>query len=258
MRVAFGECILDSDTRVVSRGGRPVHLGPTAYQLLQILMAARPKVLSKLDLFQQLWPSTAVSESSLSTVVAELRSALGEGPREARYIRTVYGFGYAFVAKASVIDVEAPEFSAKLAFRLTREGWSQDLPPGSHILGRAADAAVCLDAPEVSRHHARITVFAGGATLEDLGSRNGTSRNGERITSVVRLSAGDTIAIGPIVLNVETLATGTAETLPGVGVDLVRAPQVVVRTAGSGPNAAVHEPAAVDEDRLTRNVAAGR
>jgi DNA-binding winged helix-turn-helix (wHTH) protein len=258
MRVAFGECILDTDTRTVSRGGRPVHVGPTAYQLLQILMAARPRVLSKLELFQQLWPSTAVSESSLSTVVAELREALGEGPREARYLRTVYGFGYAFVAKVTQIEATEPvEASARLAYRLTREGWKHDLAPGSHVLGRANDAAVCIDAPEVSRHHARITVFAGGATIEDLGSRNGTFRNGEKITAVVRLAAGDRIAIGPVAMNVETLVPGTAETLPGTGADAPRKPDFSM-SGDSGADAAIHEPPAVDEDGLSRNVAAGR
>jgi len=257
MRCAFGDCILDSDTRQVSRAGRVVHLGPTAYQLLQILMAARPKVLSKLELYQQLWPSTAVSESSLSTVVAEARDALGEGPREGRYIRTVYGFGYAFVASVVVIGAaDSPQPNAPVAYRLTREGWQHDLSPGTHILGRAADAAVCIDAPEVSRHHARITVFAGGVTLEDLGSRNGTARNGERIAAVVRLAAGDLIAIGPVELRVETLATEAADTLPGVGPGAVKAP--VSDGLGSSPDAAVHQPAAVDEDRLARNVTAGR
>ncbi len=254
MRCAFGECILDSDTRQISRGGRAVHLGPTAYQLLQTLMAGRPKVLSKLELYQQLWPNTAVSESSLSTVVAELRDALGEGPREGRYIRTVYGFGYAFVANVWTIDtVDAAPSPTAIAYRLTREGWTHDLSPGTHILGRAPDAAVCIDAPEVSRHHARITVFQGGATIEDLGSRNGTARNGERITAVVRLAPGDVIAIGPVSLRVEAIATGGAETLPGVSADAF--------TSGgriSGANAAVHQPAAVDEDGLSRNVTAGR
>jgi CRP-like cAMP-binding protein len=74
VRYAFGDCILDSDARQVYRGGCAVHLGPKAYELLRVLLAARPRVLSKIELFGQVWPETAVSESSLSTVVAELRS----------------------------------------------------------------------------------------------------------------------------------------------------------------------------------------
>ena len=255
MRVAFGECILDSDTRrdLARRPAGP--LGPTAYQLLQTLMAGRPKVLSKLELYQQLWPNTAVSESSLSTVVAELRDALGEGPREGRYIRTVYGFGYAFVANVWTIDtVDAAPSPTAIAYRLTREGWTHDLSPGTHILGRAPDAAVCIDAPEVSRHHARITVFQGGATIEDLGSRNGTARNGERITAVVRLARRRRASRS-------VRCRCASRRSPPAGPRPCRAFGPTRSTSGgriSGANAAVHQPAAVDEDGLSRNVTAGR
>src|SRR5512138_1283336 len=64
VRVRFGECTLDSDTRELSRGGEPVHLEPKAYRLLELLMAARPKALSKRDLQEELWPKTYVSERS--------------------------------------------------------------------------------------------------------------------------------------------------------------------------------------------------
>src|SRR5262249_59890180 len=61
LRVQFGDCTLDTDTRELSRDGKPVHLEPKVYRLLEILLAARPKALSKDELQDQLWPNTFVS-----------------------------------------------------------------------------------------------------------------------------------------------------------------------------------------------------
>jgi pSer/pThr/pTyr-binding forkhead associated (FHA) protein len=63
-------------------------------------------------------------------------------------------------------------------------------PPGS------TDAIVFLDLNSVSRRHARITVEKETATIEDLGSRNGTRGNGEKIEAATELSNGDGIEVG--------------------------------------------------------------
>ncbi|HMF08123.1 MAG TPA: FHA domain-containing protein, partial [Thermoanaerobaculia bacterium] len=71
------------------------------------------------------------------------------------------------------------------------------LHAGENLLGRDEDAVVWIDDPEVSRRHARIVISESGATLEDLGSKNGTFVRGERINGVVSLKEGDLITIGP-------------------------------------------------------------
>ncbi|MFZ2490698.1 MAG: winged helix-turn-helix domain-containing protein, partial [Thermoanaerobaculia bacterium] len=96
MKIRFGECLLDTGSRVLERCGRTVHLTPKAFQLLTFLVDARPRALSKGDLQDQLWPSTFVSEGNLATLVKELRIAIGDEARQSSYIRTVHGFGYAF------------------------------------------------------------------------------------------------------------------------------------------------------------------
>lgn len=243
MRYAFGDCILDSDTRQVYRGGRPAHLGPKAYELLQVLLAARPRVLSKIEIFQRVWPETTVSESSLSTIVAELRDALGDAARESRYIRTVYGYGYAFAARVTPLAA-APEPDASPSVsccRLFRGDVSVDVSEGAHLIGRAPEALIAIDDPSVSRHHARVSVCDGAVTLEDLGSRNGTWRNGQRLAAVALLSDGDVIGVGPVRLRV-SLTTGAGPTT------------LIV----SGADAAADHPPAVDDNRLSRHVAARR
>jgi pSer/pThr/pTyr-binding forkhead associated (FHA) protein len=74
------------------------------------------------------------------------------------------------------------------------------LMEGANIIGRAADATISIDARGVSRYHARVQLSQGEATLEDLGSKNGTQVNGNRIATPVRLSDGDHIQLGALSL----------------------------------------------------------
>jgi DNA-binding winged helix-turn-helix (wHTH) protein/TolB-like protein len=107
MPVQFGDFMLDDSRRQLFGGGEPVHLSPKAFQLLSILIQERPRAISKNDLHERLWPDTFVSEGNLSSVVAELRSALSDDAREPRFIRTLYGFGYSFTAPLD--DLNTPD-----------------------------------------------------------------------------------------------------------------------------------------------------
>src|SRR5262245_61158566 len=95
MRLAFGDFVFDSDTRELLRGGDRVTLSPKAFQLLETLIENRPRALSKSVLHDRLWPKTFVVEANLSNLVGEIRHALGEDSRTARFVRTVHRFGYA-------------------------------------------------------------------------------------------------------------------------------------------------------------------
>jgi hypothetical protein len=71
-----------------------------------------------------------------------------------------------------------------------------DLPQGDTLIGRSASCQVTLDDPLVSREHARIRISGAGATVEDLGSRNGVQLGGQPVTRSAPLSNGDRIRIG--------------------------------------------------------------
>jgi pSer/pThr/pTyr-binding forkhead associated (FHA) protein len=71
---------------------------------------------------------------------------------------------------------------------------------GEHVIGRDPDVQITLDAPSVSRRHARLILTADGALLEDFGSKNGTRHGEQRVTAPVRLADGDTIHIGALLL----------------------------------------------------------
>lgn len=70
------------------------------------------------------------------------------------------------------------------------------LAPGEVIVGRGHDCDLTLDDPLVSREHARLTVADDLLVVEDLGSRNGTVVNGERVQGAIRLDAGDRLTLG--------------------------------------------------------------
>jgi DNA-binding winged helix-turn-helix (wHTH) protein len=193
MRLRFGDCEFDSDTREVFRGGRPIHVSPKAFSLLAALIERRPKAISKDQLLGLLWPGTFVSEANLPNLVADLRESLGDDSHEPRIIRTVPKFGYAFSAE---IATESPRPDA-LAFRLIWGDREIALHRGENVIGRDDGVILWIDDNSVSRRHARIVVDEQEAVLEDLGSKNGTLLRGGRVESPARLVDEDLITIGP-------------------------------------------------------------
>src|SRR5438552_13881589 len=115
MHVTFDRFTFDSERRELLQGRQPKHLGPKAFLLLEILIGSSPRALGKKELYERVWPDTFVDESNLSGLINELRSALGDRRRKARFIRTVHGFGYAFCGRIKSSDGRAP--SAFIAFR---------------------------------------------------------------------------------------------------------------------------------------------
>ena len=200
----FGDCLLDSGTRQLFRGGRPVHLSPKAYGLLELLLERAPHAISKQEIQEVLWPRTFVAESSLTNIVAELRAAMGDRARTPAMVRTVHGFGYAFCGEM-VHEARSLKEEGFSPFRLVRGNRRFALSEGENILGRDPEADVHVEHGSVSRRHARISIRTGTAILEDLQSRNGTFVGGRRIESPAELHDGDVIGLGPITLTFESV-----------------------------------------------------
>ena len=216
MRVAFGDCIFNSETRELHKGGCVTHLSPKAFQFLEALLERRPKALSKPEIHDRLWPKTFVSASNLGRLVAEIRAAIGDTARQPKLVRTVHGFGYAFCgAAADLSGAPSREGAPSLVYRLVWRAREIELGPGANVLGRAPGCAVWIDAPGVSRNHARILVAEGTATLEDLGSKNGTYLRGRRIEAPATLADGDPISLGNALITVRAIhPRGSTETVP--------------------------------------------
>jgi DNA-binding winged helix-turn-helix (wHTH) protein len=203
----FGEFRLDPRRRQLFRGQKAVHLTPKAFELLSALLEARPEAVAKADLEFRIWGQIHVAETSLAGLVAELRAALGERPRESQFIRTVHGFGYAFCGEVASPAAGDPFHVGDLVYRIAWARREVALRLGANVLGREPDAVAWMDSPTVSRRHACIRVSAEGAVLEDLGSHNGTYVRGERVTEPVPLRDGDEIRLGSVVV---TLRIGQA------------------------------------------------
>src|SRR5262245_66445365 len=100
MPLCFGDFELDQERRQLLRAGLAVPLEPKAFELLSLLVERRPRVLSRAQIRDVVWPGVFISESTLNQSVNSIRQALEDDARQPRFIRTAHGFGYAFCAEA--------------------------------------------------------------------------------------------------------------------------------------------------------------
>jgi DNA-binding winged helix-turn-helix (wHTH) protein len=210
----FDSFTLDADTRRLLNGREEVHLSPKALHLLLILVENRQRALSRAELQKELWPSTFVLDTNLASLIKEIRRGLSDTADTPKFVRTVHRFGYWFIGE--VRDAPAAQ-AADIKMRYWLIWASRQIPvtAGEHILGRAPDASVWIDAPGISRHHARLVLEGHQAMLEDLGSKNGTYVGDQRVTTARRLEDGDQIRLGPVVITFRIPpAVGATDTVP--------------------------------------------
>jgi DNA-binding winged helix-turn-helix (wHTH) protein len=193
MRVRFGDCVFDPETRELLRAGHAVALSPKAFELLSLLIDNRPRPMTQGHLRDALWPDTSVGYTSLARVVSEVRRAVGDSARGGAVIRTVPRFGYAFAGSAALEKSSTPGTEGCALVADDRE---YTLPAGQSFIGRGPECAVRLPSSEVSRVHAQLAVSGRRATLEDRESKNGTWINGARITATAELADGDEVLFG--------------------------------------------------------------
>ena len=204
MTTRFGAFVLDAGRRQLLRDERAVHLTPKAFDLLLLLASQAPRVVSKRELHEHLWPGTFISDATLAGLIKELRRALDDHTPDAPIIRTAHRVGYAFCAP---VDTVKPR-SARPWHWLVLRGRRVSLGEGENVVGRDPASEVCLDDPSVSRRHARMVIDADGVRLEDLGSKNGTTVRGEPVREPTRLAAGDRLVFGSVVAVYRTSASG--------------------------------------------------
>jgi len=205
--VRFGRFTFDRATRQVTCDEAPVHLTPKAFDLLSLLIAEAPRVVRKEELHRHVWPDSFVSDASLLGLVKEVRHALGD-EGQGTVIRTAHRVGYAFAAPLQRVTARAPGSGAWVM----AGSMVVSLQEGENLIGRDAECAVIVDLPNVSRKHARIVVTGRHATIEDLGSTNGTVLGDQKVTGPTALRDADRIRIGDATLTFHVALT----TLPNV------------------------------------------
>jgi FHA domain-containing protein len=204
VRVCFGECVLDTDLRRLTRGGAAVPLAPKAFRLLEVLAERAPRAVPKSELRELLWPDTAIGGTTLARLVNEVRAAIGDDARMPHFIRTVQRFGYAFSTPAP-----GPASGATV-YRLVLPDREVTLLPGENLLGRVADGLVWIESRSASRRHARILVEGDAVVLEDLASKNGTFLHGRRISGPTPLADGDVFQLGRVSVRLRVVPPGEA------------------------------------------------
>src|SRR4051794_24942220 len=126
--ISFGAYRLLTERRLLLEGDKPVRLGSRAFDILIALVERAGEVVSKEELIARAWPTTFVEEANLKIQVSALRRALGDGQGDNRYVATIVGRGYYFVAPirteepsgASSSPTSAPAALHNLPFATTR------------------------------------------------------------------------------------------------------------------------------------------
>jgi len=193
------------------------------FEILVLLLARAGQVVSRDELRQRLWPDgTFVDyDRGINTAIRKIRHALGDDAATPRFVETVVGKGYRFVASiesrsaASHVHDSTVEATNRPAdgsprpfprYFITRGKQELMLEVGETLLGRDPAAGVCIDHPSVSRNHAVLTIGE-KLLIEDVGSsRNGTFLNGRRVQGPVKIDHGAIIGLGSITLTFVVLA----------------------------------------------------
>ena len=150
MIYAFGEFELDEARGELRRAGALVPLEPKPFAVLRHLIRHRQRVVSKPELLQRVWPEVAVADDSLSGAILKVRRALRDTGEEQRFIHTLRGRGFRFVAPVQERSAEA-----------TRESAEARAERGDFV-GRAEVLAGLGEAlEEVSRGRGRIVLLTG-------------------------------------------------------------------------------------------------
>jgi DNA-binding winged helix-turn-helix (wHTH) protein len=197
MRVRFGSFEFDTATRELLDAGRPVHLSPKSFDLLQVLVERRPALVTKTELQDRLWPNSVVLEANLGNAVAEIRKALGDDSRSPTFVWTVSRRGYRFSADVEMVGAADPgRAHGTVRWWLVWKDTILPLAEGDNVVGRNPNSGIWINAASVSRVHAHIAIAGGRAVVEDRRSTNGTYVNGVRIASRHPLVDGTTVMFG--------------------------------------------------------------
>jgi DNA-binding winged helix-turn-helix (wHTH) protein len=119
----FEPFCLDVGNERLWRGPEALHLTHKAFAVLRYLAEHAGQLVTKDELLEVVWSQTHVSEAALAVCMREIRQAVGDNPRTPRFIETVHGRGYRFLAAVTVAD-RLPATPPPLGPPLPRRCWS--------------------------------------------------------------------------------------------------------------------------------------
>jgi tetratricopeptide (TPR) repeat protein/DNA-binding winged helix-turn-helix (wHTH) protein len=115
----FEDIEVDASRGCLKRQGREEHLRQQSFHLLLYLLEHRETVVGKEELIEQFWQGAAVTDNTIVQCIKEIRKALGDHPREPRFIRTIHRIGYRFIAPVEEERATIAETPSKIEFYST-------------------------------------------------------------------------------------------------------------------------------------------
>jgi len=137
MTYRFDDIEVDGREFRVTKAGAPVRLEPKALELLLFLLGRPGRLVTKAEIQDAVWKDTAVTENALTRLVAQIRKALGDDAREARYVETVATRGYRFVATLEESPA-APSEGVASPGSVPRPRWTPGLRVAAILAGAIA------------------------------------------------------------------------------------------------------------------------
>src|SRR5215470_11320577 len=229
--LSFGPFRLAPGERLLTREGAPIELGARALDILIALVSRHNEVIGKKELLSHVWPDVTVGEASLRVHMASVRKALGDGKDGARYITTLAGRGYCFVAPVtrSRDDVEAAtsliegqtlaQQQRRLAAILAADvvGYSRLMATDeSGTLVQLTKLRTDVIEPKIAQFHGRIVGAAGDSLLVEFASainavqcavdaQEGLSRQNADLPEDRRMVFRMGINVGDVIAEAETI-----------------------------------------------------
>jgi DNA-binding winged helix-turn-helix (wHTH) protein len=213
----FGPFEADLRTRELRRAGETIELQELPFRILAALLERPGELVTREELHATAWPAGVFLDfqHGLNKAVNKIRRALGDRADEPRFVATLPGRGYRFIAKVELPESRELPPLPRATCRILWDSRTIPLSEGMNVIGRDPAAAVFVDSTTVSRRHAVIVVSPEGASLEDLGSKNGTFLRGQRVDTATLLADGDELAVGSARMSFRSSAAVSTKTAAG-------------------------------------------
>jgi DNA-binding winged helix-turn-helix (wHTH) protein len=204
----FATFELDLAAYVLKAQGKAVRLEKIPMEVLALLVQRAGLLVERSEIAAAVWgPGVFLEqEAAINTAVRKIRQVLGDDAAAPRFVQTVMGKGYRFIAAVESL-ASAGESASRSQDRfggpryvIKVAGREFVLDSGETVLGRDPTAGIYVDHPSVSRHHASLSIEGGRVRLQDLGSRNGTFLDGRRLDESAEIREDAIIGLGPITL----------------------------------------------------------
>ena len=163
----FDDVLIEPHSFKVWKAGRPVLIEPKAFEVLLYLIRNRGRLIKKSGLLDAVWKGTFVTENALTREIAQLRKALGEEARNAKYIETVPTRGYRFIA-----EVEDNDKTEEVTARTRGENADENTDHGRVLQTPALSAAIIAPAKAATMRNgfrrsapSRITILVSALGL---------------------------------------------------------------------------------------------